>query len=202
MNRNVLIYQIIAVVCLAAGILYTLLHSESLNNSIAAYDSPSSEILIIDPSSGKEHSMRIEPASAKAVVSGPTPAVRLPAASLLSKVSRTREEIPRITIDQAKAIHDSGRAVFIDTRGRPAYEQGRIKGSVSMPMNDMPELLPKLRPLFKGKLLVTYCDGSGCKISDSTAFNLLDNGFERLAIFYGGWESWKEAGLPVETGRP
>lgn len=198
MNKNILLTVIIAITCLLAGFLYTHIRS----NSLIASESASLGMANAGHSAEKWHNTKIETASILTQTARPSPASQKNYASLLSKISRTRQEIPQITLDQAQELHASGDAIFIDTRGIAAYEQGRIKGSVSMPANDMPELLPKLRPFFREKLLITYCDGGGCKLSETTAHNLLDNGFERLAIFFGGWESWSKAGLPVESGKP
>lgn len=195
---NVIISLIIAGTVLAAGIMYTTFRDKELDTKIIVTLLSSSDIGITNPVTGETHIMKVAPASVK-----PNPAQRNtnpPASELLSAKSVSHAGIPRLSMDDAKLLYASGQVVFIDARIREDYEAGHIKGAVSMPFGSMPELLPKFRKTFEGKMLVTYCGGSGCNLSEKAAYNLFDNGYERIAIFFGGWENWKEAGMPVSSG--
>ena len=45
--------------------------------------------------------------------------------------------------------------------------------------------------------IVTYCSGEDCHSSVDLAARLIEFGFENVKIFFGGWEEWNIAGLPV-----
>ena len=57
----------------------------------------------------------------------------------LLKPVKTKEEMPKITLKEAKFLFDSGKAVFIDARGYNEYEQAHIKGAVSVPVGTPPD---------------------------------------------------------------
>jgi rhodanese-related sulfurtransferase len=122
-------------------------------------------------------------------------------AYLLKNVSK-RESIPKIHIEEAKALMDSGRALFVDARGVGEYEQSHIKGAISMPAGITPEKIKEQEEALKGKVLITYCHGVGCHLSDKTAFSLYDAGYRKIAIFFGGWNEWTAANYPVEKYEP
>lgn len=196
-NKQTAYLLIVTALTFAAGIFYTSIRTDRLENEIIVSDIISTDIAIINPDTGETGLMKISPASVKAqpAKTGPVSDTAL----LLAKKSKTHADIPKIGIEEAKRLYASEQAVFLDTRGPKEYSAGHIKGAISLPFNDMPELLPKYRRIFQGKLLVTYCGGSGCMLSEKTAYNLFDNGYEKIAIFFGGWDSWNEAGMPTAS---
>jgi|DewCreStandDraft_4_1066084.scaffolds.fasta_scaffold03822_10 rhodanese-related sulfurtransferase len=116
----------------------------------------------------------------------------------LFKAINSKDEIYKIEIDAAKFLYDSGRAVFIDARSRVEYNESHIKGSISIPTNATPEEINDLKNKLKGKILVTYCHGIGCHLSDKVSYKLFDMGYRNIAIFFGGWNKWNEYNYPVE----
>lgn len=64
------------------------------------------------------------------------------------------DSVPRITTVELKNAMDKGEAVVIDVRSPSAYEQGHIKGSLSIPTAD---LLAKVDQLPRDKKIITYC---------------------------------------------
>jgi 3-mercaptopyruvate sulfurtransferase SseA len=65
------------------------------------------------------------------------------------------DNIPRITVAQAKQAMENGEAFFIDTRGADAYQREHIRGAINMPMS---EAADRAKELPKNKLLIAYCD--------------------------------------------
>jgi rhodanese-related sulfurtransferase len=110
-----------------------------------------------------------------------------------------KEHIPHIDTPEAKFLYESGKAVFVDARGASEYDDGHVKGSVSIPVSASNEDIAKLKDKLEGKVLVTYCHGAGCHLSDKTAFKLYDLGYRKIAIFFGGWPKWTENKLPITT---
>ena len=117
---------------------------------------------------------------------------------LFSPIDDIKEEIPKVDIAEAKFLFDSGKAVFVDARGPAEYEQGHIKDSVNVPNTATPEEIVKLKDRIAGKVLVTYCHGTGCHLADKSAIKLFEAGYRKIAIFWGGWPKWNEHKYPVE----
>lgn len=64
------------------------------------------------------------------------------------------EDARRVTPDELKKMLDAGKAVVYDTRAKGAYDAEHIKGSLSMPFN---EVADRAGELPKGKTIVFYC---------------------------------------------
>ncbi len=120
---------------------------------------------------------------------------------LLAEISDIRN-IPVIHLDEAKALLESGEAVFIDARSRQEYNASHIPGSEYIGAGDARYRIPYLREKLEGKVLVPYCHGTACRLSDKVAQSLFDAGYRRLVIFNGGWPEWTQAFMPVEKYNP
>ena len=64
------------------------------------------------------------------------------------------DEIPRLSVDEAKAAFDSGEAVFVDVRPVESFEQDHIPGSLSIPLNEVEARLGELEEV---AWIITYC---------------------------------------------
>lgn len=112
---------------------------------------------------------------------------------------RIRPKTNQIDLSNAQKFYNDGFAVFIDCRDAVSYNNGHIPNALSLPSHKLNELLPD----FLGQLepeddIVTYCDGSECDASVVVANRLKSAGFRNVYIFFGGWNAWIEANLPVE----
>ena len=63
-------------------------------------------------------------------------------------------EIPRISVQDAKAAYDIGNAVFVDVRDPESYAQSHIKGALSIPLQDLPDRIKELDP---NAWIIPYC---------------------------------------------
>ena len=64
------------------------------------------------------------------------------------------DQVPRISLAEAKAVFDRGEAVIVDVRPADAYRQEHIKGSINIPNSDT---VARLNELPKNKLIIAYC---------------------------------------------
>lgn len=110
------------------------------------------------------------------------------------------DEIPRITIDELKALLDKkADVVVLDAQIKDIYDKGHIKGARSFPwkanVND-----EDTKDLPKDKPVVTYCDcGPGETDSSDLAAQLIDLGFSNVKILKDpSIRGWKKAGYPLE----
>jgi rhodanese-related sulfurtransferase len=86
--------------------------------------------------------------------------------------------------------------VLVDSRGTPAWAQGRIPGAVHLPTAEIPERAAAL--LDPGVPVVTYCWGPGCNGATRAALALARLGYV-VREMLGGIEYWTREGFPVEV---
>ena len=128
----------------------------------------------------------------------PHPPIYLCSCRAYRKPVDSKANIYRIDIEDAKYLYEHG-ALFVDARGPNEYAEAHIKGSINVPVNSTPDYIAKLKDKMEGKILVTYCHGIGCHLSDKAAYLLYDAGYRKLVIFFGGWPKWNEHKYPIET---
>jgi 3-mercaptopyruvate sulfurtransferase SseA len=63
-------------------------------------------------------------------------------------------EVPRISLEDAKAAYDAGKAVIVDSRAEVTYQQEHIAGAINIPIGSGDE---KFSQLPKGKKIIVYC---------------------------------------------
>lgn len=64
------------------------------------------------------------------------------------------DDVPRISLADAKKDFDAGTAVFIDTHVKEQFELQHIQGAINVPFG---ELETKLNKIPKGKKIIAYC---------------------------------------------
>jgi len=60
----------------------------------------------------------------------------------------------RISRDEAMQMVKSGKAVYIDVRGKDQYDIAHIPGALNIPLGELPS---RWKDLPYGKFLITYC---------------------------------------------
>jgi rhodanese-related sulfurtransferase len=105
-----------------------------------------------------------------------------------------------IDIDQAVKIFQRGDGLFIDARHEDEFNEGHIKGAISLPLSGLEAHPDLVRGLPKDTLIVTYCSGEECALSIDLGERLALLGFTDVKVFFSGWLDWKKRNLPIETG--
>ena len=102
------------------------------------------------------------------------------------------------TIDAAelRRLLDAGEAALVDLAPSIAYEAGHIPGAWFAVRARLPGSLEKLPP--RPVLVLTSPDGVLARLA---AAELGESGFPAVYALDGGTEAWREAGLPLATGR-
>ncbi|MCL4176282.1 MAG: hypothetical protein KJ072_00835, partial [Verrucomicrobia bacterium] len=99
--------------------------------------------------------------------------------------------------------HETEQVVFIDARSRQLYEEGHVPGAFHLdhfyPEATLAEVLPVV---LSAETIVVYCNGGDCEDSEFTAVFLREAGVpdDRMRVYGGGMEEWRQQGLPVELG--
>jgi rhodanese-related sulfurtransferase len=87
--------------------------------------------------------------------------------------------------------------LIIDVRGKD-YDasDNKIAGAMRIPPAD---LKSHLESLPRDRMIITYCacgdDGGAIKAAQT----LLQSGFKKVRVLKGGWNSWLQAGGPIEA---
>lgn len=63
-------------------------------------------------------------------------------------------EVPRVSLEEAKAALDGKTAVFLDVRAAGSYAASHIPGALSIPLNELEGRLDELDP---ADWIITYC---------------------------------------------
>ena len=130
-----------------------------------------------------------------------------------------------IATEEARAIHDTGNAVFIDVlpqsprppnlpagtlfREKPRFD---IPGSIWLPDTGYGELAPVIEAWFRSQMaqltgndaakpVVIYCLAD-CWMSYNAAKRLASWGYSSIVWYRDGTTGWEKAGLPLEERKP
>ena len=85
--------------------------------------------------------------------------------------------------------------VVVNVLAAGAYAKIRIKGSISIPRNELEQ--GRWRELDRSKEIVVHCSSYECEASRVAASFLEEKGFD-VKAYEGGIKEWAEAGLPTE----
>jgi rhodanese-related sulfurtransferase len=113
-----------------------------------------------------------------------------------------RGELTSISLEQVFQLQQSGKALIYDARPAFFYGLGHIPGAINLPKNNCDEAIHQREGEIKaalatGKTIIVYCSSITCPDARTVAVHL--SGFTFPAsIFSGGWDAWKDAGLPTE----
>ncbi|MBL8990739.1 MAG: rhodanese-like domain-containing protein [Phycisphaerae bacterium] len=109
-----------------------------------------------------------------------------------------------ITLEQARSLHQSGTATFIDARNPEDYATGSIPGAINMPPDAFlgGKIPDALFAISRDLPIVVYCGGGDCDASILVALKIRELGWKTAVVFEQGITGWKAAGLPVTGGAP
>jgi len=105
-----------------------------------------------------------------------------------------------ISLGEAKVLHQSRGAVFMDARPLEEFTKGHIQGAISLPWHEAEQrVMDTTSDMANDALIITYCDGDSCNLSKDLALFLENLGFSKVLVLVNGWTLWQDAGLPIET---
>ena len=89
--------------------------------------------------------------------------------------------------------------VLVDVRPAADAAKGFIKGAATLPASDVAKNLGRFPPKDKKPPIMLY-DQSGGEDAKAAAKALVDAGYPMVNVIIGGFDAWKTAGGPVESG--
>lgn len=99
-----------------------------------------------------------------------------------------------VTLDQARADLESGRAVLIDIREREEHATGVAAGAVLLPMSQISKRLAEI-PAQPDKPVLLICNTQNR--SRSTLKALRERGYAHVKFVQGGMSEWARRGWPM-----
>ena len=126
--------------------------------------------------------------AAKALVDAPAPVLVL-GATLSAQAIRN---VPRITIDELKALMEQKAVLVIDVRDPESFAKGRIPGAVNVDYTQMLKQAEK----FAGekRTIVTYCACANEMTAARASVDLAAKGIAGAKALKGGWDEWVSRG--------
>jgi len=111
--------------------------------------------------------------------------------------------VDRISVDEVRDQIGAPGVSIVDARSAAAFNAGHIPGAMNLPA-DQAEVILGVQsiPIAPDDLVITYCDGGRCEMSESLGLMLEDRaGCRRVRVLEGGWAEWLRQRAPVEGGR-
>jgi len=146
-------------------------------------------------------------ACAGPVKTAPTPAPEKAAQAEKPKFKKPvrmngRGKLTSISLEQVFALQQSDRALIYDARPGFFYQLGHIPGAINLPKNGCDEAIHDREGEIKaalaaGKTIIVYCTSITCPDARALANHISGFGYP-ASIFTGGWDAWKDAGMPTE----
>jgi rhodanese-related sulfurtransferase len=117
---------------------------------------------------------------------------------LYTTIPASRDEIPRITPEELKAMMDRGETVIIvDCNSEEMYQSQHIPGAVNI-LWDLGGL-EEDPDLSKSTLIVAYCVCPNEESSGDVALQMItDFGYRNIKLLLGGDAKWRDLGYSME----
>jgi Rhodanese-related sulfurtransferase len=107
----------------------------------------------------------------------------------------------RISLQALKEKFEQPGVIILDARSPDEFAAGHIPGAKNLPYYEFAEKASVvLKAIPFDREIIAYCEGLECSNAEDLAFLLKENGYAQAKVFEGGWEEWKENGMPVKRG--
>jgi len=102
-------------------------------------------------------------------------------------------------IAHARTLYDTGNVLFVDARAFEDFNDGHVKGAVSLPVGQYEELIDGFLQLHdRDHPIVTYCSGRTCEDSHHLAQLLMERGYMNISVMIDGFPGWEAEGYPID----
>jgi len=110
-------------------------------------------------------------------------------------LNEAQNEIRQISVEEAKALYDHGKALFIDCRNPKEYRAGHVPGAINVPRGLLEFDIAAKAP-DKNTDIVIYCRSGGRASLAVRSLNRM--GYKNAVNLIRGWMGWDRAEYPVE----
>jgi rhodanese-related sulfurtransferase len=104
--------------------------------------------------------------------------------------------VPRISIDEVKALMAKQQVILIDVRDPQSFAEGHMPGALNVPFDHIPDYVDAWKK--DARVLITYC---ACTNETTAARAVVDMnafGITNAKALLGGWNEWIARGEKVE----
>lgn len=98
--------------------------------------------------------------------------------------------------DLFEMMENKEKFTLVEVLAKEEYEKEHLPFAVSIPVNELETLSPRLLP-DKNARIVVYCSSFICTASTGAARKLQSLGYRDILDYKGGKEDWRTAGLPL-----
>ena len=114
-------------------------------------------------------------------------------------MDEARKQVPELSVQQVKEKIDQGEDfVLLDVRESGEFRDGHLEKAVSLPRGFL-EIRVEDTIRDRSKPVVAYCAGGTRSLI--AARTLREMGYENVVSMSGGFQAWKNAGMPFEAER-
>jgi thiosulfate sulfurtransferase len=138
--------------------------------------------------------LRVATAASFYRASGAVLAFALVAAASLS--AQAIRNVPRISIDELKALMEKNAVLVIDVRDPDSFAKGRIPGAVNVDYTQIFQQAERFKD--EKRTIVTYCACAREMTSARAAVDLAAKGITGAKALVGGWDEWVQRREKIE----
>ena len=110
------------------------------------------------------------------------------------------QPIPRVGVDEAKALCAGCAAAFVDARGPEDFAAGHVVGAIHLPPAGHAEEAAALSSLLARPTVVVYDGQASCPLAEGVARRIQRAGHGDVRVLGGSWAEWLAAGGPGTSG--
>jgi rhodanese-related sulfurtransferase len=115
----------------------------------------------------------------------------------LKLVEETKARVREISVNEARAKLEQGRAKVIDVREESEWAAGHARGAQHIGKGVIERDIEKKIP-DKSAEIILYCGGGFRSVLAADVLQRM--GYSNVASMAGGWRAWQEGSGPVESG--
>lgn len=121
---------------------------------------------------------------------------------MVKPAAPARGRVAVIDMSTLFTLQQGGKVLVFDVRPSFVNAFGHLPGAINWPRYSFDEAYARHEPEIKAalaadKMVVLYCTDAACPDSRAVAERLADKGFT-VSVLEGGYNAWKDAGMPVE----
>lgn len=116
--------------------------------------------------------------------------------ALVAYEEQAIRSVPRISIDELKALMEQNAVLVLDVRDPESFAKGRIPGAVNV---DYTQVLKQAdRFANEKRTIVTYCACANEMTAARASVDLAAKGIAGAKALRGGWDEWVQRGEKIE----
>jgi rhodanese-related sulfurtransferase len=113
---------------------------------------------------------------------------------VLLQACSSEASLPSVSLDQARAEHESGKALMIDIREAKEHATGVAQGVVLLPMSQVAQRISEIpKQAHQSVLLICNTQNRSRAVTEA----LQEQGFTNIRYVNGGMSEWAKRGWPM-----